>query len=55
MTGNDAGWAYYWNHGTDTRRPKVYAAITLIPHLDDLRWTLWYRDHVDDLPTLGGQ
>lgn len=38
---------------TDTRQPNVYAVITLIPRLDDLRWTLWYRDHMNDLPFLG--
>lgn len=41
------------HHPTQTRRPNVYAVVTLIPHLDNLRGTSWYRSHMEDLPLLG--
>lgn len=44
---------HHWESGTITRRPDVYAVVTLIPHVDDLRWAHWYKGELDDLPLVG--
>lgn len=36
-----------------THMPDVYAVVTLIPHVRDLRWVGSYKYGIDDLPLVG--